>query len=83
MERRAANRDHLLAAPVPTNNDDIFDDSKATAIGALIDLFNSKEESARLEEARTDEILDGKAPSAQTEGSCTQAPVTGTPSWRH
>lgn len=48
-----------MIATVPPGADDIFD-AKPLAIKALIDLFVNKEESARLEEARTDEILDGK-----------------------
>ena len=55
------NRDRLMEASVPGRTEDVFD-SKPSAIVALINLFVSKEESARLEEARTDEILDGKPP---------------------
>lgn len=55
------NRDRLMEANVPGRTEDVFD-SKPSAIVALINLFVSKEESARLEEARTDEILDGKPP---------------------
>nr|CAG4646816.1 EOG090X017M [Megafenestra aurita] len=59
VERSSVNRDRLMIATVPPGADDIFD-AKPLAIKALIDLFVNKEESARLEEARTDEILDGK-----------------------
>lgn len=59
VERSSVNRDRLMIATVPSCSDNIFD-SKTLAITALIDLFIKKEESARLEEARTDEILDGK-----------------------
>ena len=63
-----------MLATVPTNADDMFE-SKSSAVGALIDLFTRKEESARLEEARTDAILDGKP--GQAEGGTSQATATG------
>lgn len=62
---------------MPNNTDDIFD-SKTSAIRALIDLFINKEESARLEEARTDEILDGKPPTGNSDASTSQSTSTGT-----
>nr|CAG4640633.1 EOG090X017M [Eulimnadia texana] len=62
VERCVENRDRLITARVPSRGDEIFDGGESSAIKALIDLFTAKEESARLEEARTDAILDGKAP---------------------
>lgn len=63
-----------MIATAPSSADDIFD-SKPLAIKALIDLFVNKEESARLEEARTDEILDGKA--GQSDNGSSQTSSTG------
>nr|CAG4638252.1 EOG090X017M [Cyclestheria hislopi] len=60
VERSSSNRERLVTAPVPSDADDIFGSSSSSALRALIDLFISKEESARQEEARTDAILDGK-----------------------
>jgi len=77
VERSPSNQDRLLATPVPISSDDMF--SKAqTTLGALIDLFTSKEESARLEEARTDEILDGKPPThVKQESGSSQCHTSG------
>lgn len=63
-----------MVATVPPGAEDIFD-AKPLAIRALIDLFVSKEESARLEEARTDEILDGKP--GQSDAGSAQSSSTG------
>ncbi|XP_059351201.1 protein wings apart-like isoform X2 [Daphnia carinata] len=59
VERSSSNRDRLMTVTVPANSEDEVG-NKNVAIRALIDLFVRKEDSARLEEARTDEILDGK-----------------------
>ena len=64
-----------MIANAPSGDEDIFD-SKPLAIKALIDLFINKEESARLEEARTDEILDGK-PGGQSDNGSTQSSSAG------
>ena len=77
VERCDVNRERLLSAPVPSNPEDIFDGPQ-TAVGALIHLFITKEESARLEEARTDEILDGKAQSGPNDGGPSHASNAGT-----
>jgi hypothetical protein len=58
--------------PLPSNPEDIFDGPQ-TAVGALFHLFITKEESARLEEARADEILDGKAQSGPIDGGPSHA----------
>jgi hypothetical protein len=74
VERSSVNRDRLMIVTVPSNREDIFD-AKPLAIRALIDLFVRKEDSARLEEARTDEILDGKP--GQSEPGTTQSTSFG------
>lgn len=76
VERSAANRDRLMVATIPANSDDIFD-SKSSAIQALIDVFIDKEASARLEEARTDEILDGKPSTGKADMGASQVGTNG------
>lgn len=63
-----------MIVTVPPGTEEIFD-TKPLAIRALIDLFIRKEESARLEEARTDEILDGKP--GQSDAGASQSTSTG------
>jgi hypothetical protein len=74
VERSSVNRDRLMLVTVPANDEDIFD-AKTLAIRALIDLFIRKEDSARLEEARTDAILDGKP--GQSDSGTTQSTSSG------
>nr|CAG4648495.1 EOG090X017M [Polyphemus pediculus] len=76
VERSVANREKLLAAPVPYGSDEVFG-QKVTSLSALINLFIAKEESARLEEARTDEILDGKPPTGANGGNSSQSLNSG------
>jgi len=76
VERSPCNQDRLLATVVPSTGEDIFTQQQTT-LGALIDLFISKEESARMEEARTDEILDGKPPGHQQESRSSQSNASG------
>lgn len=54
VERSSENTSRLMAKMIPRGN------SSCYAIDALVEIFMEKEESARLEEARTDDILDGK-----------------------
>ncbi len=63
-----------MVATIPTNSEDIFE-AKSSAVRSLIDLFAKKEESARLEEARTDAILDGKP--GQADAGTSQSTATG------
>jgi hypothetical protein len=63
-----------MLVAVPASDEDIFD-NKTLAIRALIDLFIKKEDSARLEEARTDAILDGKP--GQSDSATTQSTSSG------
>lgn len=64
----------MMTVTVPVNDEDARG-SKTLAISALIDLFIRKEDSARLEEARTDEILDGKPD--QNDAGTTKSTSTG------
>lgn len=54
VERSSENPKRLMTKTIAKNS------SSCYAIETLIDIFIEKEESARLEEARTDAILDGK-----------------------
>lgn len=63
-----------MTVTVPVNGEDEIG-NKTIAIRALIDLFIRKEDSARLEEARTDEILDGKPD--QTDAGTAKPTPTG------
>lgn len=75
VERSSSNRDRLMTVTVPVNGEDEMG-NKTIAIRALIDLFIRKEDSARLEEARTDEILDGKPD--QTDAGSSEPPSNNT-----
>ena len=78
VERSPCNQDRLLSTVVPASgdDDDIFTEQQTT-LKALIGLFINKEESARLEEARTDAILDGKPPGHQPESGSSQPNSSG------
>jgi len=60
VEHSKANRKLLLEAKAPSDPESIFLQDDKTAVEALISLFYQQEELARVEEVKTDAILDGK-----------------------
>ncbi|MCL4126452.1 UNVERIFIED_CONTAM: hypothetical protein GTU68_005604, partial [Idotea baltica] len=62
VENSAENRLRLMNLPSPVaedNSDDIFDrQERETAMSSLVALFYTSEESARIQEAHTDQIID-------------------------
>ncbi|XP_069692273.1 protein wings apart-like [Periplaneta americana] len=60
VEHSKANRKLLYEAKAPADPESIFLQDEKSAVEALISLFYQQEELARVEEVKTDAILDGK-----------------------
>ncbi|PNF21759.1 hypothetical protein B7P43_G09875 [Cryptotermes secundus] len=75
VEHSKANRKLLLEAKAPSDPESIFFQEDKTAVEALISLFYQQEELARVEEVKTDAILDGKKDTEVPEAE-TSAPKT-------
>ncbi|XP_049829249.1 protein wings apart-like [Schistocerca gregaria] len=75
VEHNTENRKILFEARAPAGPDNVFHYNTKSAVEALVTFFYQQEQQARVEEGKTDAILDGKK-DAEVQDEAAQAPKT-------